>query len=265
MSKAVTETAANERRIVLALARGSMLSEIVSAELLQLRDGQRTTRVSPQAMSSLVRQGLLKRDGQIVGLTKEGFARARRLRSETEPFRDQHMEVELKAIDGPDGWATVSINMAESPLAQLMRRKTADGTSFLTASEFAAGEKLRADYMRGQMMPQLGANWEAPISTGKRGAPKTQMTDAALAARQRVDCAIRAVGPELCGVLIDVCCYLKGLEQVESERRWPARSAKLILKSALGCLLRHYNPEMHRPRGPILSWGAPDYRPDMSD
>jgi hypothetical protein len=264
MPKTQKDGDAAEMRIVHALARGAMTPDASSSADLRLRDGDRVITVARDVIKSLARRGLIARQGATIGLTREGAARARRLAAPDEPFRNQHAEIELVTIDGPDGWSTVSVNNAESPLAQLMRRKTHNGAAFLTDKEFAAGEKLRADYTRGQIMPRLGANWEAPISTGKRGAPAAELTDGALAARQRVERAIQSVGPELSGVLIDVCCYLKGLEQVEAERRWPARSAKLILKTALGCLARHYDPGSGRRAGPILSWGATGYRPNLS-
>src|SRR5690606_13701322 len=164
----------------------------------------------------------------------------------------------------------VTVNHAESPLALLWRRKARDGSQFLAAREFRAGERLRADYARGRIMPRLGVNWGAAGSGGGRRAGDAngiaELTDAALAARQRVEKAVAAVGPELSGVLIDVCCFLKGLERVEAERGWPARSAKVVLKSALGALARHYEPPAaaRREAGAILHWGAADYRPSIS-
>jgi hypothetical protein len=153
----------------------------------------------------------------------------------------------------------VTRNEAESPLAWLRRRRGPDGRPMLDEASFVAGERFRADLTRGLMLPRVTSNWsEAGAGRGGRG--PAEASDAALAARQRVALAARAVGGELAGLLIDVCGFLKGLEDVERERRWPARSAKVALVLALGRLAEHYGYE-REARGPdrsagIRAWSA---------
>ena len=158
-----------------------------------------------------------------------------------------------------------AVNLDELPLASLMRRKCKDGAAFLSIDEFNAGERLRADFTRGMLLQRVSANWSAAVSGGRRGGNDglANLTDQALAARQRLDKALAAVGPELSGVLIDICCYLKGVGEVELERQWPQRSAKLMLKAGLAGLARHYNPQPHRQSGGIRHWGGEGYRPEI--
>ena len=160
---------------------------------------------------------------------------------------------------------TVALNLDESPLASLMRRKDRTGQAYLTIEEFNAGERLRADFDKACLMQRVSANWSAAVSGGRRGGNDglANLTDQALAARQRLEKALDAAGPELSGILIDICCYLKGLELVERERQWPQRSAKLMLKAALGSLARHYNPAPRRESGGIRHWGGEGYRPEV--
>jgi Domain of unknown function (DUF6456) len=166
-------------------------------------------------------------------------------------------------IDGKQRMAAVNLN--ESPLGALMRRKDKRGSAYLTVDEFNAGERLRADFTAGMLMQRTSSNWSAAVSSGRRGAPDalSNLTDHALAARQRIGKAIAALGPELSGVAIDICCYLKGLEQVEMERQWPVRSGKLMLKTALAVLARHYNPPVVTRSSGIRHWGGEGYRPQI--
>lgn len=254
-----------ERRTLKAIAAGKRhVSDGATPDMLKLSDGSgAAVAVSGAALKTLIRDGLVARDGAAVELTGAGKAHLRRALAEVDPFQDQHRDIDMRAMPSPDGVRQVRINRAESPLGSLARRTGKDGRPLLAEAEVLAGERLRADYTRGQIMPRLSANWDAAIATGKRAGGATELTDGALAARQRVDRALDAVGPELAGLLVDFCCFLKGLETIEAERGWPARSAKIVLKTALGVLARHYEPPSVGRRRPIVAWGGAGYRPTI--
>lgn len=230
-------------------------------------DGAGAIGAERDVLAGLARRGLVAKEEGGLELSPAGRAFLKRALAADDGYLEQHRDLDTATVEMPVGRQVVTVNHDESPLAQLCRRRTKAGAAFLSAEEFAAGERLRADYTRGRIMARTGVNWQAVGgSGGRRGDVNgiADLTDAALAARQRVERAIEAVGPELSGVLIDVCCFLKGLELVESERGWPVRSAKIVLKSALGVLSRHYQPpRAGRPRKPMLHWGAPDYRPSL--
>ena len=157
-----------------------------------------------------------------------------------DPLRARHFELGRRTIEGPMGTARVTVDEAESPLAWLARRKGRDGRALIEPVQLLAGERLRAEFTRAQLMPRITSNWSAAVADGRRTAGPATFTDAVIAARQRVRRALDAVGPEFSGLLVDVCCFLKSLADVERERNWPTRSAKVVLQLGLERLARHY-------------------------
>ncbi len=154
-------------------------------------------------------------------------------------LRAQHLDVSRRAVLTDDGLVSVLVNDSESPLAWLARRKGRDGRAMISADQFLAGERLRAEFTRAQMSPRVTSRWDAP-SGRSSGGGAGEMTDLIVASRQRMQQAMTACGPEFSGLLIDVCCFLRGLEDVERERGWPPRSGKIVLQLALDRLARHY-------------------------
>ncbi|MGZ8399754.1 MAG: DUF6456 domain-containing protein [Methyloceanibacter sp.] len=115
---------------------------------------------------------------------------------------------------------------------------------WITDDQYAAGERLRADYWFAHLSPRVTSNWSAlaPTERSRRGAPSNAaaLRDEVLAAKERVMRALMAVGPEVSGVLVDICCELKGLEDAEKENGWPQRAGKVVLQIALTRLAKHY-------------------------
>lgn len=175
-----------------------------------------------------------------------------------DPQRARHLDLAFRTIADQGGIAQVLVDDSESPLAWLARRKGGNGRAMISSEQFIAGEKLRADFTRAQMTPRVTSNWSAPTGRAAPGRGAGEMTDIVVAARQRVRHAMEACGPEFSGLLLDVCCFLRGLEDIERERRWPQRSAKVVLQLALDRLARHYG-FTRDPRGPgneIRAWTA---------
>ena len=231
----------------------------------------RQRRIEPATVADLLARGLLEGDGG-AGLRTAPVAKAWLVRAKAEEmaYKAQHNELEYVAPPGGGGGGAVLVNRGESPVSQLARRRDKAGNKLLQPFHVAAAERLRADFERGQLQPSVTANWSATISSGRRsggGGGLADLTGAALAARRRVEGAVIGVGPEFSGVLIDACCFLKGLETIEHERQWPARSAKLVLQLALAALARHYGLSETaagaRRSKSIRRWGADGYRPDI--
>ena len=174
-----------------------------------------------------------------------------------DPFRAQH----LALTSGAGDQATpVLLDEAESPLLWLARRKGRDGRALIDPVQLMAGERLRQDFTRGALTPRVTASWSNPTSE-RNGAGDGNITDMVISARQRVRHALEAAGPEFSGLLTDVCCFLKRLEDVERERAWPARSGKVVLQLGLDRLARHYGLSREvRGRGKtgVTTWLAPD-------
>lgn len=127
----------------------------------------------------------------------------------------------------------VTVNLAESPLAWLVRR------AMVSAQQFEAGERLRHDFMVAGQAPRITMRWD-PAPGGRAGHHGLDPTTSQLAARQRFDAAVVAAGPGLSDVLWRVVCLGEGLETAERALGWPNRAGKLVLKLALDRLVAHY-------------------------
>ncbi len=228
--------------------------------------------VSNKLVQDLLARGDCEHINGGLRLTKAGRASLKRQVSNSGECFGQHRDVKLKQIDIRGSRRAVSIDLTESPLNWLATRRGATGRPFLDDYQLQVGERLRADFENGLMRQKITADWDsfaAPKNSNARQSFEgLSHSDRSMIARENVQRAIDAVGPELSGILIDVCCHLNGVEEAEKKNGWPKRSGKIILRLALTCLARHYglvgdtDDNMQR-RKKYLHWGAHDFRPSM--
>ena len=235
--------------------------------LAQLSQGPAAAASAQDAQALIAADLAVRRPDGRLDITPTGAAHLARLElsrsgSAVDPFLGQHLGLARGEAETASGRVAVTVDAVESPLAWLARRKGRDGRALIAPEQLQAGERLRADFTRAQMMPRVTANWTSSIAQDRRsGGRASTFTEAVIAARQRVRQAFDAVGPEFVGLLLDVCCFLKGLEDVERERGWPPRSAKVVLQLALDRLARHYgygSEARGRARADVRTWLAPD-------
>ncbi len=268
--------ARNARMILRLLTKSdTRLVEATSGEWVIETDKGR--RASSQPVNGAVTRMLVAKDWVIrepTGSYRISAAGERQLAdagaSSEEHFGDQHRLLkrpgrgDRRAVKGP------SMNEAESPLGWLRSRRDKHGEPLISEAQYDAGERLRVDFTIAQLSPRVTSSWEACVASGThgragRGPGNLEISEKALAAKQRFLQALDAVGPELSGILVDVCCLSRGLEAAERGLGWPQRSGKLVLQIALTQLARHYGlirapTDATRP-AKVRHWGVTDYRP----
>lgn len=124
---------------------------------------------------------------------------------------------------------SVTVNLAESPLGWLFSR------GHLSRRQFDAGERLRLDWERAHLSPQVTMSWSAePVSARNGGArDRPDLSASQIDAKRRFEQAVEAAGPGLADILWRVVCAGEGMRDAETALGWPARAGKLVLTLAL--------------------------------
>lgn len=169
--------------------------------------------------------------------------RARVLRTQVgseEMFLAQHAALVTKDTADADGVRrTVSAVDGGAVLKRLASLRDGAGGPWLSADELRAAARVRADWEASQIGSLRGSDWNAPpLGAAPRGPGNAR--EAAMAARcdarRRIADALDALAAPLRRTVERVCLAQEGLEALERGEGWPARSAKLALKLALGQL-----------------------------
>jgi len=195
---------------------------------------------------------------------------------ENQNFADQHQRRTERLIKDPQNrTVAVQSNETESPLGWMRARTDKAGKPLLNEVQFEAGERIRQDFTKAQMSARVTSSWEFTSPAGKKGAgfgqDTMEISERAYAAKQRFLAALDHLGPELSGIVCEICCLASGLEAAERQLGWPRRSAKLVLTIALTKLSEHYGFALSKENanikqygsGIIKNWGREGYRPHI--
>jgi hypothetical protein len=187
----------------------------------------------------------------------------------TRPFASPRPTLDQSAPDEKVSRTSPDEGVPTTVLRWLRRRRDANGRPHLTAVQVEAGERIAADFLRGQLMPRVTADWslDGGSQPRRRGVPGygVEVREGTAAAQERFRAALVAVGPEFSDLLINVCCFDFGLSELEKARSWPKRTAKLLLQIGLTQLARHYGLIKHEPDVSKIRHAASEgYRPTMT-
>lgn len=169
------------------------------------------------------------------GCTPRPEARSwlRRQLLEGADLADQHRVT----VTGRDG---IRVNLAESPLARLAVAAKGEAAPYLERHQVEAGERVRRLAERARLQPRVTMSYSAAHTAGGGPARAAEITDLAAEARAELARLHKVLPRECIDVILDVCGLEKGLQVVETERGWPRRSAKLVLRIGLEQLARHF-------------------------
>lgn len=220
-------------RFVRALISGAVALDEGDLFAVMTADGSRVT-LEGREVAMLKSSGVL--DGGGLRCTAGPGARTwlRRAIAESDGFAAQHRQV-MTTADGR------MLNLSESPLSRLAVPGPDGAPPFLAAHQVEAGERVRRLTERARLQPRVTMSYDPAHTAGGKGAgAAAELTDAAAEARRTLSEVVRVLPADCAGVVLDVCGLLKGLQTVETERGWPRRSAKLVLRIGLEQLAQHF-------------------------
>ena len=123
----------------------------------------------------------------------------------------------------------------DNVLPRLAASRDGEGQPFLLPHHLLAAAHLERLIERARLAPRVTMSYD-PASVGGRGRSGNgvgEASDSAADARQKLNQLAAAIPHDCWGVMFDICGLGKGLQAIETERRWPRRSAKLVLRIGL--------------------------------
>ncbi len=145
-----------------------------------------------------------------------------------------------------------------APEAVLRLLSGRDAEPFLAPHQVEAARMIVRLFERSRLRQRVTMSYD-PARVGGAGArpQQAELAHSAAEARKRLNAIATVLPPDCWSIVENVCGYDKGLQQVETERGWPRRSAKLVLRigleqasAVLGLISEGKGPR----HGAVTSW-----------
>lgn len=240
-----------ERALLQLAAAGAILARTKSGDCYGVfprgdRRRRPTARMAASQVGILQSSGAIKPLGQdIFAISEAGRSSARRIGAlPGEAFVAQHLEIQHRSVVDESGITLTVRGVArDTLLRRLGGLSNGAGVAWLNADELAAARMLRADWEQSQQGLTRGSDLAAaPQSGNARGPGNAQERRMAIRcdAQRRIAKALDELAQPLRRIVERVCLSEQGLEAIERDEGWPARSAKLALKLGLAQLASAY-------------------------
>lgn len=198
-------------------------------QLVRVSDGAQKASLEPQCLRALISQGVLQGTGTHLSTTKEAAHWMRRQKlwlANPNPQQQSPDQCE------PSGTALPIVGNGQ--LNRLCRSTNKSG-GLLSPDHILAANRLERLVERAMLTPQITRDYSQLNATlgQSKSHGQNDISDMAADARKELARLYAQLPADCINLLVDVCGFSKGLQEVEANRNWPRRSAKLVAKIGL--------------------------------
>lgn len=198
-------------------------------QLIRVTDGQNTASLEIHMVKALASHGVLCFRGGTWQTTTEA---AHWMRRQKLWLADPSQALPSKS--------TQPHNPNQLPIignGQLNRLCKSDGSKggLLSQDHILTANRLERLIERAMLTPQITRDYQQLSQTmgQSKGGGQADISDMAADARKELAQLFDQLPPDCINVLVDICGFGKGLQEIEASRNWPRRSAKLVAKIGL--------------------------------
>ncbi len=251
----MSKKCAKERRLI------KFIKLLLRKKIISLSENSEGNMLENVGLNSLESAGLIIiRKGNIFPTKEAKKWLIRKLSYASEQFSKQHQII----ITERNG---IKKNLAESPISKLTIFKDKKNP-FLKPHHIEAAKKFALLFEKSQLRARTTINYFASPKGKEKYSNFTtaELSDMAIDARRKIEQLLNGMPDECASVIIDICGLEKGLQIVESEKGWPRRSAKLVLRIGLEQLAQKFGltpKAVGKLKGKSTYWQKEGSRPTI--